>query len=279
MCVDTAVSTASGVGGDELFGGYPWRYYRAVVNNDFPHYVEKYFGYWKRLLPSAAAERFFRPLGAVADGVDLRGIFARVFKSHAGELTTPQDYVNHSLYFEAKTFLHGLLTVEDKLSMAHGLESRVPFLDNDLVEFACRVPVDMKLGNLEHVVAHNENEPGPKTQRYFEKTQDGKLLLREAMGRYIPDEIVRNVKQGFSAPDASWFKGESIDYVRQRLMGRNAGIFQFVDRTTVHSLVEDHLQGRKNRRLLIWSLLSVEEWIETFLNQRSSDISLAVGQA
>src|SRR3546814_1505796 len=65
--------------------------------------------------------------------------------------------------------------------MAHGLESRVPFMDNDLVDFAMAVPVDLKLGNLSHVVAHNENEPGPKTRKYFERTRDGKLLLREAM--------------------------------------------------------------------------------------------------
>ncbi len=268
----------AGAGGDELFGGYPWRYYRAVVNDDFPHYVGKYYSYWKRLLPEGVLEKFLDPLGSVVDAVDLRGIFAGVFTSHADTLTTPQDYVNHSLYFEAKTFLHGLLTVEDKLSMAHGLESRVPFLDNDLVEFAMRVPVEMKLGNLGEVVAHNENEPGPKTRKYFQKTRDGKLLLRDAMRRYIPDEITQSVKQGFSAPDASWFKGESIDYVRKRIMGKDAGIFEFVDRATVHNLVEDHLQGRENRRLLIWSLLAVEEWIETFLNQRSSDVAMAAGE-
>ena len=161
--------------------------------------------------------------------------------------------------------------------MAHGLESRVPFLDNDLVDFAMKVPVEMKLGNLGEVVAHNENEPGPKTRKYFQKTRDGKLLLRDAMRRYIPDEITQSVKQGFSAPDASWFKGESIDYVRKRIMGKDAGIFEFVDRATVHGLVEDHLQGRENRRLLIWSLLAVEEWIETFLNQRSGDVAMAAG--
>ncbi len=62
---------------------------------------------------------------------------------------SPEDYVNHSLYLEAKTFLHGLLVVEDKLSMAHSLETRVPFLDNDLVDFAQRLPVRLKLSDLE----------------------------------------------------------------------------------------------------------------------------------
>lgn len=262
----------AGTGGDELFGGYPWRYYRAVVNDDFQHYVDKYFDYWKRLLPPEAMQDFLAPVAGARDAIDLRSIFGGVFKSHADRMATPQDYVNHSLYFEAKTFLHGLLLVEDKLSMTHSLESRVPFLDNDLVDFALKLPVEMKLGNLREVIAHNENEPGRKTGRYFEKTRDGKLLLREAMGRYIPDEVTRSIKQGFSAPDASWFKGESIAYVRRRLMGRDAGIFQFLDRTTVQSLVEDHLEGRENRRLLIWSLLSLEEWIDTFLNGRAPDI-------
>ena len=194
-----------------------------------------------------------------------------MFNHHVSSLTRPEDYINHSLYFEAKTFLHGLLVVEDKLSMAHGLENRVPFLDNDLVDFAMRLPVSAKLGNLGEVVRLNENEPGSKTRSYFEKTRDGKLLLRKVMQRYVPAEITDGIKQGFSAPDASWFKGESIDYVRRRLLQRDAAIYSFLDRETVQGLVSEHLDGKANRRLLIWSLLSVEQWCETFLNPEISD--------
>ena len=254
----------AGAGGDEIFGGYPWRYYRALVNDNFEHYVDKYYRYWQRMVPQSEMSKLFSPVAAVYQAVSPREIFTDVFHHHSAELDSPQAYVNHSLYFEAKTFLHGLLVVEDKLSMAHGLESRVPFLDNDLVDFALQVPVDMKLGNLDTIVALNENEPGPKTQRYFQKTKDGKLIFREAMRRYVPDSVVEDVKQGFSAPDASWLKGESIEYVRERLMGRDARIFDLLDRSTVHQLVDDHLSGRENRRLLIWSLLNVEQWLETF---------------
>ena len=81
--------------------------------------------------------------------LDARHLPRRVPARTRPRSTRPEDYVNHSLYFEAKTFLHGLLVVEDKLSMAHGLETRVPFLDNDLVDFAMRVPVRRKLGNLD----------------------------------------------------------------------------------------------------------------------------------
>ena len=258
--------TLSGTGSDELFGGYPWRYYRAVVNDDFEQYVDKYYGFWQRLIPNSAIRDIFQPVWSSVSHVSTREIFKGVFHSHAHELTRPEDYINHSLYFEAKTFLHGLLVVEDKLSMAHSLETRVPFLDNDLVDFAMRVPVRLKLGSLSEVVRLNENEPGTKTERYFQRTKDGKLLLRQMMERYIPSQITTAEKQGFSAPDASWFKGESIEYVRRTLYQGQPRIFEFMDRRSVLKLVDDHMEGRENRRLLIWSLLNLETWCRRFLD-------------
>jgi asparagine synthase (glutamine-hydrolysing) len=251
----------SGDGGDELFAGYPWRYYRAVVNDDFEHYIDKYFQYWQRLLPAKKIPQIFAPIWSDISQVSARDIFRGVFQKHAHQLTRPEDYINHSLYFEAKTFLHGVLTIEDKISMAHGLETRAPFLDNDLVDFACRVPVRLKLGNLGNVIRLDENEPGPKTAKYFQQTRDGKLLLRRVMESYVPADVADGVKRGFSAPDASWFRGDSIDYVRRSLMGRDARLFDYLDRAAVQSLVGDHLDGKDNRRLLIWSLLSIEEWL------------------
>lgn len=255
----------SGAGGDELFGGYPWRYYRAVVNDDFDHYIDKYYQFWQRLIPNKEIEKVFSPIWSDVSHVWTRDIFKSVFKNHANELKTPEDYVNHSLYFEAKTFLHGLLIVEDKVSMAHSLETRVPFLDNDLVDFAMQLPTSLKLGNLSDVVRLNENEVGAKTSKYFQKTKDGKLILRKMMKRHIPQKIVEREKQGFSAPDASWFKGESIDYVKDKLMSNNALIYNYMDKAAVETLVNEHLDGKQNRRLLIWSLINVEKWCEQFL--------------
>lgn len=157
----------SGAGGDELFGGYPWRYYRAVVNDDFEHYVDKYYEFWQRLIPNSLLKDVFAPIPEAFGSVWTRDIFRDVFQHHANELVRPEDYINHSLYFEAKTFLHGLLVVEDKLSMAHGLESRVPFLDNDLVDFAMSCPVQLKLKNLANVIRINENDPGDKASIYY----------------------------------------------------------------------------------------------------------------
>jgi asparagine synthase (glutamine-hydrolysing) len=224
--------------------------------------------FWKRLIPNQAIQEVFRPVWDQVGHVWTRDIFRDVFARHAHELTKPEDYINHSLYFEAKTFLHGLLVVDDKLSMAHGLETRVPFLDNDLVDFATTLPVSMKLGNLGEVVRLDENEPGPKTLRYFEKTRDGKLALRRVMGRHVPERITGAVKQGFSGPDASWFRGESIDYVRARLLDRNAPIYGYLDEHAIRALVQEHLDGTTNRRLLIWSLLYLAEWLDQFVSAR-----------
>lgn len=252
----------SGAGGDELFGGYPWRYYRAVVNQDFEHYIDQYYVFWQRLIPNSSLSKVFAPIWSDVKHVWTRDIFRDVFMTHDNELDRPEDYINHSLYFEAKTFLHGLFVVEDKLSMAHGLESRVPFMDNDLVEFAMQCPVNLKLNNLADVVRINENEPGNKSGRYFQKTNDGKQILRDVMSRYIPADITTAEKQGFSSPDASWFKGESIDFVQRKLMNNNARLYQFLDKASVQSLVTQHLKGHENRRLLIWSLLNLETWLE-----------------
>jgi asparagine synthase (glutamine-hydrolysing) len=256
----------TGTGGDELFAGYPWRYYRAAVNDDFEHYVEKYFRFWHRLLPNEVLPTFFRAnvWSEVAE-IDPVETFRTALPDEARAPESPEDYVAQSLYLEAKTFLHGLLVVEDKLSMAHGLEGRVPFLDNDLVDFAQRVPLRLKLRHLDDVVALNENEPGPKTETYFRRHGDGKLLLRRVLARYVGEDVTNGRKQGFTGPDASWFRGESIDYVRD-VIGGDARMYEFLEPDVVRGLVEDHLEGRENRRLLLWSLLNFEHWCASFLD-------------
>jgi asparagine synthase (glutamine-hydrolysing) len=254
----------SGSGGDELFGGYPWRYYRAVVNRNFDDYIDKYYVFWQRLVNNTELRKIFAPIWADVSDVYTRDIFRGVFPADEDNPRTPEDFVNHSLYFEAKTFLHGLLVVEDKLSMAHSLESRVPFLDNDLVDFAVGCPVRLKLNNLSEVIRIDENEPAAKKERFFEKTRDGKQILRDVMRGFIPADVATAEKQGFSAPDASWFKGDSIDFVRRTLLNGNARIYDLLDRGSIEALVNQHLNGEQNRRLLIWSLLNVEAFLGEF---------------
>ena len=249
----------AGSGGDEIFGGYPWRYYRAANAQNFEEYIDHYYLYWQRLVSNSELKKLFAPIWSEVEHVWTRDIFRDVFLTHDNELDRPVDYINHSLYFEAKTFLHGLFVVEDKLSMAHGLENRVPFMDNDLVDFAMQCPVGLKLNNLTEVLRINENEPASKKNIFFQKTNDGKQILRDMMASYIPAEIAEAQKQGFSSPDASWFKGESIEFVKRRLLNGGAPIHSVLDLEVLKSLVNQHLQGEQNRRLLIWSLLNVNE--------------------
>lgn len=248
----------AGTGGDELFAGYPWRYYRAVNNHSFKHYIDQFYNCWQRLVSNTEIKKMFAPVANEVSDVWTRDIFLNVFDNHDNQLERPEDFINHSLYLESKTFLHGLFVVEDKLSMAHSLESRVPFMDNDLVDFAMKCPLKLKLNNLSKVLDLNENEPGIKQNKYFKKTKDGKQILREMMERYIPSDILGADKQGFSGPDASWFKGDSIEFVKLILLNKNARIYSVLDRKHVVEMINDHLYGKKNRRLLIWSLLNVE---------------------
>ena len=103
-----------------------------------------------------------------------------------------------------------------------------------------------------------------KTLKYFQKAKDGKLILRKVMERHIPSEVTSREKQGFSGPDASWFKGESMNYVRRIIYNRNSAMYKYLDSRAVQKLVDEHLEGKNNRRLLIWSLLNLECWLKNF---------------
>jgi asparagine synthase (glutamine-hydrolysing) len=256
----------SGSGGDELLAGYPWRYYRGVGAPDPDSYYRAYYDYWQRLIPDEERERFFLPsVYAQLKHCEPHEVFRDVFADADVPLERPEDFVNASLYFEAKTFLHGLFLVEDKLSMAHSLETRVPFMDNDLVDFATRIPARYKLRDLLRAPRVDENEPG-KTVRYrHDPSSDGKVIMRHVARRFLPEEILARAKQGFSAPDASWFKGESIDYVNRLLRSRSARVNEFFERDQVARILDEHTSGRVNHRLLIWSLISFEWWCRQFL--------------
>ena len=260
----------SGSGGDEMFAGYPWRYYRGLGARDAESYYRAYYNYWQRLIPDDDRAQFFNSNTFVeVKHHEPYETFRGVFAGADPPLETAEDFVNASLYFEAKTFLHGLFVVEDKLSMAHSLETRIPFLDNDLVDFAMQVPVRYKLRELAQAPRVDENEPGKHVKYRRDPRGDGKLVLRQMARRLLPDEISARDKQGFSAPDASWFKGESIDYVNQLLRGRSAAIYDFLDRDYVARVLAEHTGGHINHRLLIWSLVSFEWWCRKFLRGRA----------
>lgn len=255
----------AGTGSDELFAGYPWRYYRTSKCNTFDEYVKEYFDYWQRLLKEDEQQIFLSPIYDEIKDYSMHDVFRNIWKDNNLKEMSVEQCINCSLYLEAKTFLHGLLIVEDKLSMAYGLETRVPFLDNDLVDFAMRIPVRYKLSNIERKNRIDENAVGTKVDAYYKQYNDGKVILRNVMGRYVPREISEGKKQGFSAPDASWFRGDSLDYVESIISNSNAKIYTYLNKEAVQNVFKKHINGVENKRLLIWSIINFEVWLNQFL--------------
>ena len=256
-----------GTGGDELFGGYPWRYYKVFDSLSQKDFFDQYYDFWQRLVPKEDKADLFSK--EVLDQIDLdapRQVFERVFTFNDKlKYDTPQDHINNSLYFEIKTFLPGLFLVGDKLAMAHGLEERFPFMDNDLVNFAMKVPVEHKLGDLSKEIEKIDENTEAKKKVYREH-DDGKNVLRKAMKDYIPKQILNRKKQGFSAPDESWYRGENAAYIIEILLHSDTLCTQFINADYIKKTVNEHLHEGKNHRLLIWSFLNFEWWCRIFLN-------------
>lgn len=260
----------AGSGGDELFAGYPWRYYQAVSGGSGA-FLKNYYRFWQRLVPDERKPALFTAKARqAAAGQSAFEIFQNVVAGLGREPSSPEDCVNACLYFELKTFLNGLLIVDDKTSMAHSMETRVPFLDNDLVDFALQLPVSLKLSQLAQAAGEPGNENDIQTRsRYEQRTHDGKLVLRRAMADLVPIETIERAKQGFSAPDASWFRGESIDYIDRFLLQKDARIYDYIQPDYVREKIKEHEAGKANHRLFIWSVLSFEWWCRRFLEGAS----------
>lgn len=256
-----------GTGGDELFGGYPWRYYRIFKSLSQRDFFNQYYDFWQRMVPNGQQKNLFTK--SVLNKIELnepRQIFERVFLfNNKLEYDSPEDHINNSLYFEIKTFLPGLLLVGDKLSMANGLEERFPFLDNELVDFAQKIPVRYKLGNLESMKRIDENEFRDKRGLYTE-FDDGKNVLRKAMEDILPERIVNRKKQGFSAPDESWYRGENAAYMKDLLLNKKTVSSEFISQQFIADTIHEHIDKKINHRLLLWSMMNFEWWCKIFLN-------------
>ncbi|MBU0695733.1 MAG: asparagine synthase C-terminal domain-containing protein, partial [Bacteroidetes bacterium] len=201
---------------------------------------------WQRMVSVADRERLFTP--EVLSGMgDPRDSLQEVLTPLVGTRRLNREKaLRRALYFEAKTFLHGLFVVEDKLSMAHGLETRVPFLDNDLVDLVWRLPASYKV-----------NMDGAASNGKF-LSSDGKVVLRQAMRGVIPESVLRANKQGFSSPDESWYRYRTTGYIREVLLSERSKERGYFQPEYVEKVIDEHVQGKVNHRLLIWSFLCFE---------------------
>jgi asparagine synthase (glutamine-hydrolysing) len=147
------------------------------------------------------------------------------------------------LYADIKTYLVELLMKQDQMSMAASVESRVPFLDHHLVEFAARLPDEWKLSGL-----------------------TTKRVLRLAMQGVLPKSILNRPKMGFPVPFAGWTRGAWSGVVRDVLLDRRARERGILNPQAVERLLADHAAGRTRGGDRLWSLLNLELWFRTFID-------------
>jgi asparagine synthase (glutamine-hydrolysing) len=148
------------------------------------------------------------------------------------------------LYADIKTYLVELLMKQDQMSMAASIESRVPFLDHRLVEFAAQLPDEWKLS-------------GWTTKR----------VLRESMKGLLPDTILNRPKMGFPVPFSAWTRGRWNEVARSVLLDRRSRERGIIEPAAVDRLLEDHASGRTDAGDRIWSLFNLELWHRTFIDR------------
>src|SRR5438046_2224012 len=146
------------------------------------------------------------------------------------------------LYADVKTYLHELLMKQDQMSMAASIESRVPFLDHPLAEFAAGLPDHLKLRGL--------------TTKY---------VLREAMRGILPPAIIERRKMGFPVPVGRWLRGPYRWLVDEFVLGERAAARDLFDPEVVRQIVARH-QGGENHSERLWSLINLEVWQRIFLD-------------
>lgn len=266
-----------GQGGDEIFGGYT-RYliayfeqcikaaidgtmhngnfvvtYESIIPNlvALRNYKPMLQEFWREGLFDEMDRRYFRLVNRapmLADEVNWVLLsdyspfesFQAIFNSsNVGK----ESYFDKMTHFDFKTLLPALLQVEDRMSMAHGLESRVPFLDHLLVEFAATIPADVKFkhGTMKHI-------------------------LKTALGSVLPRQILdRTDKMGFPVPLVAWLRGEVGDFVRDVLSSQAALNRDLINnRRVLQGLTGESKYGRK-----LWGLLCLELWQQEFHDRAS----------
>ncbi|HEX2485071.1 MAG TPA: asparagine synthase (glutamine-hydrolyzing) [Myxococcota bacterium] len=267
----------SGLGGDELAAGYerhrgallaerlrwiPSWVHRALLRplaNALPD-PESGNPWGQRIKRFARAaelpfeERYFEMLAQLSRGArealltpELREqIELDEPRTHFQEVLDPvraAHPLNQALYADLKLYLPGdLLTLSDRVSMAHSLEVRVPYLDHRLLEFAARIPPALKLRGMER-----------------------KHLLKRAVRDLLPESFFKRRKMGFSAPLAVWFRGELRGFVEDVLSPQavaDAGLLRY---DAVRRILDDHYARRANHDNVIWALVALALWRASYV--------------
>ena len=265
----------TGDGGDELFGGYE-SFFDVDRHRKFdhlPHMAQSVFNALANRLPygaygknflrmisrPSALERYFEHNSAPyflrsqllrpewmlpADAAFLTTTFADSL------LTDRDDILTRVLYFEATVKLTGDMLVKvDRMSMANSLEVRCPLLDHELADLAAQIPRNWKM-----------------------RGGRGKLILREALGYRLPEELLRLPKKGFGVPLSRWFRGSLRNFVWDHLTSSSFLNRDIVSPDFVKQLLREHVSGRRNNYHWLWMLLMLELWFRDLETHPPCDV-------
>lgn len=290
----SATVLLSGIGGDELFGGYRKyaAYYWAQGYRRMPGGLQRAANGWLLRLPTFrghAIKGLIRLAKKMARSASLPPVDSFVMncayleEAQKSVLYTPAfgqrlltrdaasqhhsafqqvqhaDFLNQMLYVDTKIFMTSLnLAYNDKMSMASSVEVRVPFLDRELAEFsAMRIPPRYKV----------RGWVCPRT----------KYLLRKAMAPLLPAEILRQPKAGFAAPVDCWLATEMremVDDVLSESRIRERGMFR---PKVVRALVDQHRAGERDWSMQVWQFLTLELWMQRFLDEPAAGYEVTAG--
>ena len=281
---ETLTVLLSGVGGDEVFAGYPRHLaMKLAIGFDLvPPLIRKpIFNVIESVLPGGLPGKFTAPLRnakkfARSAGMDFEDRylgFGTYFTAEAKQRLYSDDLkersknfdayqyhhryfdrvkhadpLNRLLYVDFKTFLPCLnLAYTDKTSMAANLEVRVPFLNVELVELAAKMPVGLKLKGLKR-----------------------KYILKLAAEKLLPHDIVWRKKAGFGAPIRSWLRGPLRLMVEELLSEQNIRERGLFNPAEVRKIIDANMSGREDFNLQVFQLLTLELWMRAFLD--TSDV-------
>ncbi len=195
---------------------------------------------WRMIFNAQAREQLLSPVsnspGVKADVLDLyRAAFAQTNARHP---------LNRMLYVDTRLYLpNDMLVKVDRMTMAHGLEAREPFLDYRLVEFAASVPPRLKLKNLRHM----------------------KYLLKASMKGKLPGQILWRKKQGFNVPNAHWINKGLKPFVMEHLSTRRVQDMGILDSKVLETILNHHFSGSADNSHQIWCLLTLSLWWQQFI--------------
>lgn len=266
-----------GAGGDDVFSGYrrhQMLQYEAIISK-IPHSIQKAIcGCINLIKPNTPNKRRLKKilgtlskpkkdrLFAYFDWLDwsiVKSIFKSdindklnaldeysFFRTKINEIPKEHNSLNQMLHLEMSSFLidHNF-NYTDKMGMAVGVEIRVPFLDNDLVDFSYSIPPELKL-----------------------KNNVTKYILKKVAERYLPNEVIYRSKAGFGAPVREWIINDLQPLIEERLSFERLEKRGIFDSKTVLELIQSNREGKIDASYSIWALLAIESWLIQFCDKK-----------